>query len=81
MMTETFQMSWMLKQQLESSLSTASVISWAACQESESEQLGARKIEGFVHNGSSNQIRLGCLKLMLPEKPLSDTGEIIQPAF
>ena len=44
------------KQQLERSLSTVSVISWAACQESESDHLGSRRVEGFVHDGSSNRI-------------------------
>ena len=36
-----------------------------------------------MYYGSSNQIRLGCFKLkrVLPEKSLSDTGEIIQAAF
>ena len=40
------------KQQLERSLSTVSVISWAASPKSESEHLGARRIEGFVHDGT-----------------------------
>ena len=69
------------KQQLQRSLSTVSVISWAASPKSESEYLGARRIEGFVHDGSSNRIRLGCLKRVMPEKPKSGTGEIIQAAF
>ena len=89
------------KQQLECSLSTVLVTSWAACQESESEyfgawqvegfvheaeHFGAWQVEGFVHDSSLNQTgvfetRLGCLKHVLLEKPLSDTGEIIQAAF
>ena len=69
------------KQQMERSLWTVSVISWAACQKSESEHLGARRVAGFVHDSSSNRIRLGCLKRVLPEKPFSDTGEIIKAAF
>ena len=61
---------------------TVSVISWAGYQESESEYLGARRVEGFVPYGSSNRIRLGCLKSVLPEQPLSDsTGEIMEAAF
>ena len=44
------------KQQLECGLSTVSVISWAACTDSGSENLGAQQYEGFVHDGSSNQI-------------------------
>ena len=71
------------KQQLERSLSTISGISWAASQESESDNSGPRRFEGFVHEDSSNRIWLGCLKRVFPEKPLSDTGEIqvIQAAF
>ena len=57
------------KKQLERSLSTVSVISWAASQKSESQHLGARRIEGFVHDGSSNHIRLGCMKRVMPENP------------
>ena len=48
------------KQQLEHSLSTVSVISWAAPQKLESQLFRARRIEGFVHYGSSNRIQLGC---------------------
>ena len=48
------------KQQLERSLSTVSVISWAACPDSNrSENSGAQQCEGLVHVGSSNQIRMG----------------------
>ena len=66
------------KQQLESSLSIVSVISWAAFQKSEPQHLSTQRIEGFVHYGSSNRIRLGCLKRVMPEKSLSGTGKIIQ---
>ena len=69
------------KKQLERILSTVSVISWAASQKSESQHLGARRIEGFVHYCSSNQSRLDCLKRVMPKKPMSGTGEIIQAAF
>ena len=69
------------KKQLVRSLSTVSVISWAASQKSESQHLGARRIEGFVHYCSSNQSRLNCLKRVMPKKPMSGTGEIIQAAF
>ena len=34
-----------------------------------------------MHYCSSNRVQLGCLKGVLPEKPLSNTGEIIQVAF
>ena len=61
--------------------STLSVISWAASQISESQHLGAQRIEGFVHNCSLNRIQLGCLICVMQEKPLSSTGEIIQAAF
>ena len=72
------------KQQSEHNFSTVSVFPfacWAACQESESKHLGAPKNEGFVHYCSSNLIRQGCLKHVLLEKPLKDTGKIIQAAF
>ena len=64
------------KQQLETlaSISTVSIISWAASQKSESQHLGARRIAGFVHDGSSNPIRLGCLKREMPEKPMRFCG-------
>ena len=67
------------KQQLERSLSTVSV---AACQDSNSsENSGAQQYEGFVHNGSSNQFRMGTLKHILHEKVVSDAIEIIQGIF
>ena len=72
------------KQQLEISLSIVPVFPWAhwaACQESESKHFGAQRIEGFVHDCSSNRIRLECLKHVLPEKPLKDTGKFVQAAF
>ena len=56
----------------------------AACPDSyRSENSGAQQHEGFVHNGSSNQIRRGTctLKRVLPEKVVSDTVEIIQATF
>ena len=57
------------KQQLECSLSTVSVISWAACPDSNSsENSGTQQYEGFVHDGSSNQIRMGTLKRILPDE-------------
>ena len=61
------------KQQVERSLSTVSDISWAACPDSNrSENSGAQQYEGFVHDGSLNQIRMGTLKLVLREKVVSD---------
>ena len=60
------------KQQLERGLSTVSVISWAACPDSGFENSGAQQYEGFVHDGSSNEIRMGSLKRVLPEKVVSD---------
>ena len=57
------------KQQLESKLSTVSLISWAACQDrNHSENSGTQQYEGFVHDGSSNQIRMGTLKRILPDE-------------
>ena len=48
------------KQQLELRLSTVSVISWAACPDSNSsESSGTQQHEGFVHDGSSTQIHMG----------------------
>ena len=44
------------KQQLECSLSTVSVISWAAYQDSCAENSGSQQYEGFLHYGSYNQI-------------------------
>ena len=41
-------------QQLKRCPSIVSAISWAAFEESKSEHLGARRIEGFVHDGPSN---------------------------
>ena len=70
------------KQQLERSLSTVSVISWAACPDSNrSENSGTQQYEGFVHDGSSNHIRMGTLKRVLPEKVVSEAVEIIQATF
>ena len=70
------------KQQLEHSLSTVSVISWAACPDSNSsENSGTQQYEGFVHDGSSNKIRMGTLKRVLPEKVVSEAVEIIQATF
>ena len=66
------------KQQLERSHSTVSVILWAACPDSGSENLGAQLYECFVHDGSSNQIRMGTLKRVLPEKVVSDAVEVIR---
>ena len=66
---------------MERGLSTVSVISWAACPDSGSENSGAQQYEGFVHDGSSNQIRMGSLKRVLPEKVMSDAIEIIQATF
>ena len=53
------------KQQLVLGLSTVSVILWAACPDSGSENSGAQQYEGFVHGGSSHQIRLESLKRVL----------------
>ena len=69
------------KQQLVLGLSTVSVILWAACPDSGSENSGAQQYEGFVHGGSSHQIRMGSLKRVLSEKVVSDAIEIIQATF
>ena len=50
-------------------------------EKSESQHLGARRIEGFVHDSSFNLIQLGCLKRVMPKKPFSGTGEIMHAAF
>ena len=63
------------KQQLERGLSTVSVISWAACSDSGSENSGVQQYEGFVHDGSSNQIRMGLFKRVLPQKVVRDAIE------
>ena len=56
------------KQQLDHSFTTVSVISWAACPDSASQNSGAQQYEGFMHDGPSNQIRMGSFKRVLPEK-------------
>ena len=61
---------------------TVSVISWAACPDSNrSENSCTQQYEGFVHDDSSNQIRMGTLKRVLPEKVVSEAVEIIQATF
>ena len=54
------------EQQLGSCLDSASVISWARSQ-TESETPGTLRVEGFVHDGSSNKIHLKSLEHLLPE--------------
>ena len=69
------------KQQLETSLASASVISWAFADTTllESQDSNCVILEGFVH--ASIKIRLGSLKRVLPEKQETDAGEIVEVAF
>ena len=69
------------KQQQETSLASALVISWAYANTAriESQYLNGVHIEGFVH--ASTHIRLGSLKRVLPEKHSTDAGEIMEAAF
>ena len=68
-------------QLLERCLSTASVISWAACPDSDSANSGAQQIQGFVHDGSYKQIWMGLSKRVLPKKVVSDAIKSIQATF
>ena len=54
------------EQQIGSCLDSASDISWARSQ-TESETPGTLRLEGFVHDGSSNKITLNSLKRLFPE--------------
>ena len=68
------------EQQIGSCLDSASDISWARSQ-TESETPGTPRLEGFVHDGSSNKITLNSLKRLLPEEEMTDAGEIIKTLF
>jgi hypothetical protein len=68
------------EQQLGKCIESASVISWA-CSQTQSEISGNMHFEGFVHDGSSNRIRLESLKRFLPEGTMTDAGGIIQTTF
>ena len=69
------------RQQLETSLASAIVISWACADTTplESQHSNCVILEGFVH--ASTEIRLGSLKLVLQEKQETDAGEIVEAAF
>ena len=71
------------KEQLDRSLNSGSVVSWAwACAstaEQVSQDFNCVHLEGFIHNAT--QIRLGSLKRVLPENRMMDAGEIIRVAF
>ena len=69
------------KKQLDASLATASVITWAFADTAGlgSQNLDCMYIEGFVH--ASTTIRLGSLERVLPEHKMTDAGEIIQATF
>ena len=69
------------KQQLETSLAAASVISWACVNTMllENQDSNCVYLEGFVH--ASTNIRLGSLQRVLPEKQETDAGEIVEVAF
>ena len=69
------------KKQLKNSLAMVSVIRWA-CRDPavlNLQDLDCVHVEGFVH--ASTQIRLGSLQRVLPEKQITDAGEIVQAAF
>ena len=53
----------------------------ATCPDSGSENSGAQQYDSFVPDGSSNQIQVGLLKRVLPEKVVSDAIEIVQATF
>ena len=69
------------KQQLETTLASASVISWAFEDTTllESQDSKCVVLEGFVH--ASTKIRLGSLKRVFPEKQETYAGEIVEEAF
>ena len=69
------------KQQLETSLASASVISWSCANSTqlESQDSNCVILEGFMH--ASTEIWLGSLKRVLPEKQETDAGEILEAAF
>ena len=69
------------KQQLETTLASASVISCACAYTTplESHNSNYLILEGFVH--ASTKIRLGSLKRVLQEKLETDAGEIVEVAF
>ena len=68
------------EQELGSCIESASVISWA-CSQTQSEISGNLRLEGFVHDASSNRIRLTSLKRFLPEGRMTAAGQILQTIF
>ena len=69
------------KQQLETFLAAASIISWACANTTllENHDSNCDYLEGFVH--ASTNIRLGSLQRVLPEIQETDAGEIVEVAF
>ena len=69
------------KKQVDTSLATASVITWALADHAglESQDLNCVYIEGFMH--SSTTIWLASLKRVLPENQMTDAGQIIRVIF
>jgi hypothetical protein len=72
------------KQQLDTSLASASVISWARLntaqnQTDQTQDSNGEHFEGFVH--ASTHIRLGSLRRVLPEKQTTDAGKIVEVTF
>ena len=67
------------EQLLQSSLPSGSVISWACVPPLASQDLNGMYLEGFVH--ASTPIRLGSLQRVLPEKLVTQAGEIMEAAF
>jgi TolA-binding protein len=68
------------EQELGRCIESATVISWA-CSATQSEISGTLRLEGFMHDGSSNRIRLKSLKRFLPEGRMTAAGQILQTKF
>ena len=68
------------EQELGCCIQSASVISWA-CSQTQSEIPGTLRLDGFVHDGSSDSIRLKSLKRLLPEGRMTAAGQILQTMF
>jgi endo-1,4-beta-D-glucanase Y len=69
------------KQQMDISLVSATVISWACTNAAriQPQDSNDEHLEGFVH--ASTLIRSGSLRRVLPEKQTTDAGEIVEVTF
>ena len=69
------------KQQMDISLASATVISWACTNTARIQAQGSdcENLEGFVH--SSTLVRLGSLRRVLPAEQITDAGEIVEVTF